>query len=241
MGVRTWGPHLPPTPRCLTPVLHSCLPSLLPLGGCHPGCQGVQELKGKRRKRMSGPRTHVQGQGEECQRVPHVEPRADERALHTGAPALEGLTVLPQRKMSKPAVAMHSQGLGSVSGFLPPSLMGYKTRKVPRRSDAPWIPFLASHMGTLVMGLKMGQHGAQPTLWPLGGTVGEMSIRHGCFHSMASLLPAPHSFFCQQAGCSEGPASCCRNQGGTLVLRPTASSDAGHDQWASKQKVKTPS
>lgn len=110
---------------------------------------------------MSGPRTHVQGRGEGCQHVPHVEPRADERALHTGAPALEGLTVLPQRKMSKPAAAMHSQGLGSVSGFSPPSLMGCKTRKVPRRSDVPWIPFLAPpHMGTLVMGLKMGQCGA---------------------------------------------------------------------------------
>lgn len=71
--------------------------------------------------------------------------------------------------------------------------------------------------------------------------MGEMSIRHGCFHGKASLLPTPHPFFCQQAGCSKGPARCCRNQGRTLVLRPTAASDAGHDQWASQQKVKTPS
>ena len=69
-------------------------------------------------------------------------------------------------------------------------------------------------MGTLVMGLRMGQHGAQPAHWPLGGAVGEVFIRHGWFHVKGSLLSAPHSFFCQQA--------------------------EAHDQWASKQKVKHP-
>lgn len=86
------------TPKLsVTPVLDSCLPGLLPRGGCRPGCQWVQELKGKQRKQMSGPRAHVQGRGEGCQRVPHVEPRADERALHTGAPALEGLSLAAEK------------------------------------------------------------------------------------------------------------------------------------------------
>ena len=47
---------------------------------------------------MSGPRAHVQGRGEGCQRVPHVESRADERALHTGAPALEGLSLATEKE-----------------------------------------------------------------------------------------------------------------------------------------------
>lgn len=94
MGDRNVGPTPSSHPEL---SLDSCLLSLLPQGGCHPGCQWVQELKGKRRKRMSGPRAHVQGRGEGCQRVPHVESRADERALHTGAPALEGLSLATEK------------------------------------------------------------------------------------------------------------------------------------------------
>lgn len=46
---------------------------------------------------MSGPREHVQGRGEGCQRVSHMESRADERALHTGALALKGLSLATEK------------------------------------------------------------------------------------------------------------------------------------------------
>lgn len=48
-------------------------------------------------------------------------------------------------------------------------------------------------MGTLVMGFKMGQHGAQSARWPLGGAMGEVFIRPGWFHVKGSFLLAPHS------------------------------------------------
>lgn len=50
--------------------------------------------------------------------------------------------------------------------------------------------------------------------------MGEMSLRHGCFRGKASLLPAPHSFFCQQAGCSEGQHAAARTRAGPWFSDP---------------------